>query len=445
MIGLIKNLTHHIALGRVLMFAGGALATLLYALLAILATPALMQDTTPAIAALINQCLLTLVAILSGLEVMVLVYLYQLMLSRYREEFWLYRTLGMPRWYLVLQLICENLIWAVMTSGIGTVGGVICSKFFVMWLFRMMALPLNTGLLWSGQATIKLLIGYTLGYILLAISGWLRFCPPLEHHDHQPQANDHEIHKGLTLTITIFAPLLVALSDFGLGHWSSPPKLMIVWLGNALIGIFGVCAFTLPAILERIALIPGIRQHASWLLSVRTSRQLLKQHWLTMSLITDLLSGATVLLLGGLIQYLALHKALAPVALLNHLIAVASASVDATAGITLFTTTITSLAMIIAAAIMLRLMQRLNNRSQDREMTLYQLGMPQALLDRSKDLQTILVAGLPLILGVLNAVTILACKMALLIQVPHVSWFILVALVLYLTIIQSNSRTVSPK
>lgn len=445
MIGLIKNLTHHIALGRVLIFSGGALATVLYALLAILATPALMQGTTPAIATLINQCLLTLVTILGGLEVLVMVYLYQLMLSRYHEAFWLYRTLGMPLWYLVLQLIGENLIWAVMTSVIGTVGGVIYSKFFVMWLFRMMALPLNTGLLWSGQATIQLLIGYTLGYILLAISGWLRFCQPLDHHDRQPPANDHETDKGLPLTITIFAPLLVALSDYGLGHWSSSPQLMIIWLGNTLIGILGVCAFTLPAILERIALIPGIRQHATWLLSVRSSRQLLKQHWLTMSLITGLLSSATVLLLGGLIQYLALHQALAPVALLSHLIAVASAGVDATAGITLFTTTITSLAMIVAAAIMLRLMQHLNNWSQYRAMTLYQLGMPQTLLDHSKHLQAILVAGLPLILGVLNAVTILASKMASLIQAPHVSWFILVAVVLYLTVVQSTSRITSPK
>lgn len=438
---LIKPLRAHAALGRVLMFAGGALATVLYALLSILATSAVMRGITPAIATLLKQCLWTLVGVLSGLEVLVMGYLYQQMLSHYRTEFQLYRTLGMPLWYLALRLIGENGLWAILTSGIGVAAGFIGSKFFAMWLFRMMSLPLNTGLLWSARAASQLLIGYTIGYSLLAVTGWLRFCRPLGSQDrHKPTSHRH-LNDRWQWLIALLAPLGLLASDYGLAHWSTTPPTISAWLSLTMIGIFAVCAFTLPAGLALIARTPGIRQHATRLLSVATCRQLLQRYWLTIGLTTGLLTGGIALLLSGLMQYQALHTAKTPLLFLANLATVDGVSVDAAAGITLFTTTMLSFAMLVAAAIILGLVQRLNAWVQNDATTLYQLGMPRAALVRIKQRQAGLVAGLPLLLGVLKTVVILAGRMTLLQHEHNNSWFMLVSVLLYLAVVQIVSRS----
>ncbi len=423
------------------MFAGGALATVLYALLSILATSAVMRGITPAIATLLKQCLWTLVGVLSGLEVLVMGYLYQQMLSHYRTEFQLYRTLGMPLWYLALRLIGENGLWAILTSGIGVAAGFIGSKFFAMWLFRMMSLPLNTGLLWSARAASQLLIGYTIGYSLLAVTGWLRFCRPLGSQDRHKPTRHRRLNDRWQWLIALLAPLGLLASDYGLAHWSTTPPTISAWLSLTMIGIFAVCAFTLPAGLALIARAPGIRQHATRLLSVATCRQLLQRYWLTMGLTTGLLSGGIALLLSGLMQYQALHTAKTPLLFLANLATIDGVSVDAAAGITLFTTTMLSFAMLVAAAIILGLVQRLNAWVQNDATTLYQLGMPRAALVRIKQRQAGLVAGLPLLLGVLNTVVILAGRMTLLQHEHNNSWFMLVSVLLYLAVVHIVSRS----
>ncbi|WP_225047667.1 FtsX-like permease family protein [Lacticaseibacillus kribbianus] len=433
------RLALHKALGRVLVFAGGTLAAVLYALLAILADPAITQATMPTTARLIAQCLWPLVEILGGLEVLVMAYLYQVMLSRYTSEFRLYRTIGMPRWYLACQLIGDNLVWAVLTVGFGIVFGILTSKFWVMWLVRMMALPLSTGILWSGRAAGLLLIGYTLGYAALAVSGWLRLGQPASGRDGGRRARPDPTRWWWIAAA--LSPLGLGVGDYGLGHWAASPLDDAAWFGLALIGLIGTCAATLPAALALLARASAVRRRAAWLLGVTTSREFLRHHWLTMSLAAGLLSGAFVLLIAGLIQYQALHTARPLVPFLSALIPVNGVGIDAVAGISLFTTTVIGLATIIATAIILGLAQRLNGLAISNTDTLSQLGMPQTLLSWIERLEARLVGALPLTLGVLNASLILGGKMTALLKEANAAWFIIAAFILYPLAIQTTRRT----
>lgn len=434
---MLTNLKRHASIGYVLMAGGGALAIVLYALLALLATPTLMHAAPLPIATLLKQCLWTLVGALSGLALIVLGYLYQQMLSRYQAEVQLQRTLGLPLWYLAVRLILENVVWAVLTSGIGIAVGIIGSKFFVMWLFRMMSLPLNPGLLWSSQAARRLLTGYTLGYCLLAVSGWFRFCHPLDRRDRYQPTTPTRLNHWWQWLLAILAPFALAGGTYGLTRGPAAPPLFSAGLSLSIMGIFAMCAFTLPASLALLARLPSIRQRATRLLGVTTSRQLFQRHWLTMGLTSALLSGAITLLLSGLIQYQALHTATAPLPFLSHLVTVDGVGIDAAAGITLFTTTMISFAMMVAAAMILGLVKRLTAGAEDHATTLYQLGMPRPLIERIKHLQGGLVAGLPLVLGILNAAVILAAKMPVLKHQPNSSWFILTAALLYVAVVRT--------
>ncbi|WP_125704247.1 hypothetical protein [Lacticaseibacillus daqingensis] len=437
------ELVRHAALGRWLVFAGGALAAVLYALLAMLADPALMQaigTATAPMTTLIPRYLWALVGALGLLEGLALGYVYQVMMLRYRSDFRLYRTLGMSLWYMAGLLLGENLIWAVLTGGIGVVAGVVCSKFWVMWLVRMMALKLSTGLLLSGRAAAQVLVGYVMGYAGLAISGWLRLCEPLNQAHDGPfwaRHRDEWWQRGGA----VLAPLLLLVGEYGL---SQAPQTLLAFSGPlllTLVGLGGVCAFTLPTGLALLARASWVRRRASWLLSVTAGHQVVRQRWRTITLTAALLSVATGVLLGGLIQYRRLHTIEAPGPLLVRLGAVGGSDVDAVAGIALFSTTVISFAMMIAAAVLLGLVQRLAALTRRETITLRQLGMPQSLLARAQRRQAWLVGGLPFGLGGLIACGMVAERADILNWGIGEGCFVVVYVGLYLAVVQTTSRS----